>query len=395
MIMAGDKYRKQEVGYLFEETGDVPGDVKFHMEYYLNNIPNYLRGILNDVNFGKEIDKVANFIASHSGTDLVFSGSGTSFHLALAAKSAFESISGLPVLAIDPFSISYYSSPVIKSGSILMILSHSGRNKIATEAAIRFRDAGGSVIAMTSIPSSQLARVSGLELLVPGGRESSLPKTKSYLCALLVINLLSIKLARLNGYKSIQELNKLEDDLWKIPGIIENTTSNLKEKIKNLAYEWAGKKEYFFIGSGPNYVTAVEIALKFKETNYEGAEGEDIEEEAHGPYLEMEKDSVLVAIAPKGPSEQRALDLVKAANLIGATTLTVAYDKSMVCGESKECFRVEGEISEIFTPMTYVMPLLFLNYYIAIAKGINPDLARNDVPEYSKSTTIVFPPGSH
>lgn len=242
MIMAEDKYRKQEVGYLFDETGDLPEDVKFHMEYYLNNIPNYLRGILSDVNFGKEIDEVANFIASHSGTDLVFSGSGTSFHLALAAKSVFESISGLPVSVIDPFSISYYSSPVIKSGSILMILSHSGRNKIATEAAIRFRDAGGSVVAMTSIPSSPLARVSGLKLLVPGGRESSLPKTKSYLCALLVLNLLSIKLARLNGYKSIQELNKLENDLRKVPGIIENTTSNLKEKIRNLAYEWAGEK---------------------------------------------------------------------------------------------------------------------------------------------------------
>jgi len=326
--MSKDKYTEESLGYLFEGTVDFPENGQYHMEYYLKNIPKYLDGILSNSDFSKSLDTIAEAFLSTPGGNFVFSGCGTSFHAVLVAKYIFESITGLPIIAIDPFSIVNYPSPWIKSDTVLLILSHSGRSKIVTQATELAKSKGAKVIGMTGLLDSPLAQNSNMSIITPGGRESCLPKTKSYLCALMSLYLLALKVAKKNSFKSHEEIQKLEEEINAVPKIIKSVSSSMDEKIKKLAQEWGGKKgAYYFIGSGPNYATAQEVALKFKETNFEIAEGEDIEEMAHGPIVLLDSNSVLITIAPDGPAEKRAMDIVKAANIVRASTLVLSTRK--------------------------------------------------------------------
>ena len=394
--MSKDKYTEESLGYLFEGTTDFPEDGQYHMEYYLRNIPKYLNSILNNSDFVESLDSIAEAFLSVPGGNFVFSGCGTSFHAVLVAKYIFESITGLPIIAIDPFSIVNYPSPWIKSDTILLILSHSGRSKIVAQATELAKSKGAKVIGMTGLLDSPLAQNSNMSIITPGGRESCLPKTKSYLCALMSLYLLALKVAKKNGFKSHEEIQKLEEEIYAVPKIIESVSFSMDEKIKKLAQEWGGKKgAYYFIGSGPNYATAQEVALKFKETNFEIAEGEDIEEMAHGPIVLLDSDSVLITIAPDGPAEKRAIDIVKAANIVGASTLVLSTRKSKVCNEASDYLIFPDEVSEIISPLVYVVPLYFLTYYIALAKKVNPDFCRTDIPKYAKCLKLVFPKGSH
>lgn len=394
--MSKDKYTKESLGYLFEGTVDFPEDGQYHFEYFLRNMPKYLGALLNNNDFMKSLDPIADALLSVPNGKIIFSGCGTSFHAALVAKSIFESIAGLPVITIDPFSIVNYPSPWITKDSILLILSHSGRSKIVADAVELVQSKGGKVIGMTGLLDSPLGQNSDLTIITPGGRESSLPKTKSYLVALMTLYVLALKVAKKNGFKSKEELQKIEEEIYSVPKMIESVTSSMDEQLKKLGQKWGGKKvDYYIVGSGPNYATAQEVALKFKETNFEITEGEDIEEMAHGPIIVLDDDSVLIAIAPPGVAGKRAVDIVKAANVTGASTLVLSTKGAEVCQEASECLIFPDEVSELISPLVYVMPLYFLTLYLALAKGVSPDLCRTDDPKYAKVLKLVFPPGAH
>jgi len=51
---------------------------------------------------------------------------------------------------------------------------------------------------------------------------------------------------------------------------------------------------------------------------------------------------------------------------------------------SDDYFEVPGKISEIFSPITFVVPLQLFAYYMAVKKGYNPDMPRN----LAKSVTV-------
>jgi len=396
--MSDDKYKKELLGYLFEGTTDFPEGEQYHMEYYIKKIPDYIRDFIDSKYLLKQLVDVAELFLHEKSSNIIISGCGTSYHLAIVAKYIFEVVLGLKVINIDPFSIVNYTSPLINKDAIMMIFSHSGRSSIAVEAAKLGKNKCSKVISMTGIQGSPLSLNSDISIVTPGGRESSLPKTKSYVCALTTLYLLAIEIAKKSGFGKNEKIQQIEEELITIPEILRSVLSSMNGKIKNLAEKWGIGKKYFFIGSGPNYATAQEAALKFKETNYEVAEGEDIEEMAHGPLSQLDDTSVLISIipdAPDGPVEKRAMDLVKAANAIGVETLVLSNKKSSVLKEAKESLILSDGISELMSPLVYIVPLYLMTYHIAIVKGTNPDLARTDIPEYAESLKYLFPIGTH
>jgi glucosamine 6-phosphate synthetase-like amidotransferase/phosphosugar isomerase protein len=56
---------------------------------------------------------------------------------------------------------------------------------------------------------------------------------------------------------------------------------------------------------------------------------------------------------------------------------------------------VEEDMSEILTPFVNIVPLYLLAYWIAIHKGINPDILRTDNRIRRETYKILMPPGSH
>ena len=211
----------------------------------------------------------------------------------------------------------------------------------------------------------------------------------------MTLYLLALRVAKKVKFRTAEQIRQLEEEVHSVPEIIRKSNAEMEAKIKELAYRWGGKKNYYFVGSYYNYPTVQEAALKYKETNYEIAEGEDIEEMAHGPLAQLGSNSVLVVVAPDTTLQDRALTLIKASKAVNVETLVLTSSKTRLCEEATECLVFPDEISEVTSPMVYIVPLYFMTYYTALAKNANPDLCRTDVPEYAKSLQLLFPPGFH
>jgi glucosamine--fructose-6-phosphate aminotransferase (isomerizing) len=150
---------------------------------------------------------------------------------------------------------------------------------------------------------------------------------------------------------------------------------------------------FIFVGSGPNVATALEAALKMKETSYAAAEGFGLEQFLHGPWVSLDRSQMVLLIAPKGPSYQRYFDLLSVCNRLKVPSVAITDDKH-IKELASHCVWME-DISEELSPLTYIIPLQLFAYQSTLAKRINPDYIHYDDPDIWEARQIVFPPGTH
>src|SRR3989442_10315006 len=75
-----------------------------------------------------------------------------------------------------------------------------------------------------------------------------------------------------------------------------------QESWEELAARFANRRNYWFIGGGPNRATAYEAALKMNEANHATTIGLGCEQFMHGPWAAVEATDLLFVVAPPGPS---------------------------------------------------------------------------------------------
>jgi glutamine---fructose-6-phosphate transaminase (isomerizing) len=170
------------------------------------------------------------------------------------------------------------------------------------------------------------------------------------------------------------------------------TISRTEEDAKKAASELRGVSKIFFAGAGPNFVTAREAALKIKEACYLAGEGMEMEEILHGPAMSFDNQTLVVVLAPSGPSIERARDLLAASKKIGATTMVVS-DLADFNNADYE-FRI-NKTHEYLSPFLSIIPLYFFSYFLAVEKRINPDYIHYLDQKYWDARNIIFPPDTH
>ncbi len=133
-------------------------------------------------------------------------------------------------------------------------------------------------------------------------------------------------------------------------------------------------------------MTAREGAQKIKEATHVHAEGIDLEEFNHGCTAVIDDHSLIIIISNR-KNEERAAQIVEASKYVGTKTMVIN-------GDGDYSFYNE-DIDEYFSPFLNIIPLYYLAYHLAVAKGINPDYLRFEDSRYRKYDDTVFPPGAH
>ena len=133
---------------------------------------------------------------------------------------------------------------------------------------------------------------------IHAGPEIGVASTKAFIGQLLVLFILSLKLAKVR--KDINE-HVYEDNiknLIKIPEAIEESLKS-ENNIQLVAKEFLNAKGSMFLGRGSSFPIALEGALKLKELSYLHAEGYPAGEMKHGPLALIEEGLPVIVIAPK------------------------------------------------------------------------------------------------
>lgn len=307
---------------------------------------------------------------------------GTAYHAALIGAYFLESLARVPV-RVDTSSEFRYRNPVIEKNTLFLCISQSGETA-DTLASLRLAKAlGMRTLAIVNVEGSTIAREAEKVIYTNAGPEIGVASTKAYLSQLLVLKLLSLKLAELRAGESADFIKCSLLELKKLPIYLERLLEE-KNRIQQLAQELSTASNFLYLGRGINFPNALEGALKLKEISYIHAEGYPAGEMKHGPIALIEEDLPVVALAPKGKVRSKMLSNIlevksRRGRVIGLITQGDEELKS-ACRDSILLPEVREEVAAILIPL----PLQLLAYYLAVERGCDVDRPRN----LAKSVTV-------
>jgi len=175
------------------------------------------------------------------------------------------------------------------------------------------------------------------------------------------------------------------------PMLTRRIFDSTEKAIIDIAEEHQNLNDCYVLGGGPNYATACEAALKFMEASLVKAYPFEIEEFAHGPFIVSDKKTLVIAIAPPGESYDRAYDHVDGQRCLESNILSLVREKdSKISKLSNRVVEVSEDLDEIFTPIPYIISLYLLAYYLAVKKGMNPDILRMNEKDYLNAYNVIY-----
>ncbi|MDI6723917.1 MAG: glutamine--fructose-6-phosphate transaminase (isomerizing) [Methanobacterium sp.] len=297
---------------------------------------------------------------------ICFVACGTSYHASLIGKYLFEKLVGIPadVTLASEFE---YSADTLDDKTLVILITQSGETA-DTLKALRLVNHKSKTLAIVNVLGSTITREAEYVIYTRAGPEIGVAATKTYVSQLACIYLLAV-------YMSGKE--ELMEKLQSIPRYMQSALEK-EDFIKEIAQKYKDAKDFFFIGRGFSYPTAMEGALKLKEITYIHGEGYAAGELKHGPLALIDEGVPVVAVTPPGKSHEKTLSNVEEVKARGAHVIGLGSSEDEVLKyEVHDMIEFEDEIDEMFSSIPYVIPLQLLSYYISVMKGIDPDKPKN------------------
>ncbi|MCC6023417.1 MAG: glutamine--fructose-6-phosphate transaminase (isomerizing) [Thaumarchaeota archaeon] len=331
----------------------------------------------------KYLDLLTEFL--DRGKDVFLLAAGTSYNACIAASYMFSKIARLttiPVIASE-FIENYGRS--IGIDSIILAVSQSGETADVLTAVEHARMTAATILAVTNVVGSTLTRVSRAYVLQNSGPEIGVAATKTFTAQLTVLAQLALRLARKRGKLAQYEIDELEEELRKLPELVEKTLVISDKPMRDLAKELANARSIFFLGRGINYATALEARLKVMELTYIPCIAYPAGESKHGPISVIEDGYPVFFIAPLDSTRKHVLGNIMEMRARGAKIYCVGTEGDNELRENVEWWLGLPKVHEILSPIIYVIPFQFLAYYLALERGLDPDKPRN----LAKSVTVL------
>ena len=194
---------------------------------------------------------------------------------------AFEQIAGIPTEPMTSMQAARYGTPhfdkLFPRNPLTIGISVSGTVARTGEASLA-RNAGALTVAVTANPDSPLGGAAELVLDCSVPDFAPAPGIRSYRVSLLMLYLLAIRLAEVNGRLTQDQAGQMRERLKSTADAIEATIPAIEERTRELAEAVADQTNFVFVGDGPNYATALFSAAKVIEAAGRHAMGQDTEE---------------------------------------------------------------------------------------------------------------------
>ena len=342
--------------YMLKETGECPKAVldsaRAYFEKYEKDVKNIVAGI----------DKI------------MIVGCGTAFNAGLVGKRFFEELARVPT-SVEIASEIRYSNPIADENTLVIAISQSGETADTVEATKSLKNLGARVLALTCVKHSTLTTVADCVVHVRAGKEICVAATKSYCGQVACLYCVCSTLAKFDG-----ALNNLEY----VVGKMRQLTA-FQPQIKSLASHCVKKRAIFFLGRGNDFAVAEEASLKLKEVSYMFCDGYACGELKHGTLALVDENTLSIVIISDEKNADKCLNTIEqissrkgeVAVISTLSNLTNSLPSGINAITLPSCF---GALS----PLVTATALMYLAYYSATERGLNPDKPRN----LAKSVTV-------
>ncbi|EOI03097.1 hypothetical protein UAY_00844 [Enterococcus moraviensis ATCC BAA-383] len=317
-------------------------------------------------------------------------GTGSSINAAQSAKYYMEKKAKIKLDIQEPYNFSHYEmiDPTLQ---VVLGISQSGQSTSTIEAMNKV-NAHHAVhtMAVTSIPDSEITKVTSSTLDILSGQERVGYVTLGFSATVLNLMLLGLRIAvKKQLLSETQEQQELTD--------FKNLTATFNQSIeKTIAFftnnrsDFKAAPRFTAIAYGPTVGTAQEMETKFSETIRVPSQGVELEAFMHGPYLEINPEHRLFFIDTPAKAEiiEKASLLKQYEQKHTAHVFTISLRKETA--EHDHELALGSCEDEYKAPYLAIIPFQVLCWYISKEKGI--DITQRIFTDFSqavKSKTTV------
>jgi glucosamine--fructose-6-phosphate aminotransferase (isomerizing) len=313
---------------------------------------------------------------------IVLIGCGTAYHSCLVAKYWLEELTTIDIEA-DIASEFRYRNIRFSKNNLYIFISQSGETA-DTAAALDFcKKNKAKTCSVVNVVESTIARNSDWVLPIHAGPEIGVASTKAFLGQMLVLYILSLKIAYLRKDLDKKNYQNKIKNLNKLPSMLKESLKT-ENKIQAIAKDFLDAKGSMFLGRGSSFPIALEGALKLKELSYLHAEGYPAGEMKHGPLALIEDGLPVIVIAPNDKYFEKTISNMQEVIARGGKILLITDVKKEVINENIRFGIRVPSIENLLSPFLLTVPLQLLAYHVALLKNCDIDKPRN----LAKSVTV-------
>ncbi len=299
-------------------------------------------------------------------TDIIFTGCGSSYHLAQCAAIAWAAMLERPCRALPASELVNFGSAYLdrEAQSLLFAISRTGGTD-ETILAVRSLTSNyhTTSIAVTTEAGSELGSACSLDLALTECAERSIVTTQGFTCMLYALLILADKLTG----------DRHSHALAIVPDLIADALTR-SEPVTRALGEDSSLEHFVFLGSGPFLGLASESALKMAEISLSLAQSFPILEFRHGPKALLDS-RMLVTLFP-ARAERRYMDaMCREILATGARVLVVGEDPlpSAARDTGMRTLLMGAGLEEFFQPALFAHVAQQIAFWRSRKLGLNAD----------------------
>jgi glucosamine--fructose-6-phosphate aminotransferase (isomerizing) len=318
--------------------------------------------------FRQQRDALEGLLSQAESKQIIAVGCGSTHYLSLSVAAMLRS-KDIPGYAYPSAEYVYFPEKQLPGDTILLAISRSGTTSETLWAIEQFRERypGQPVIAITTLPKSQVAEEADLVLSATWAQEVSIAQTRSFTSMFLLAQGLVSVLARDEAF--LEALDRL-------PTTLEAVLERSMDIPQKLAADQSLKR-FFFLGGGPLYGIASEAMIKTKEITASWAEAYYPLELRHGPMSVVNDEALVVGFISDSAKEVE-IDVLKDMKALGAATLAIGEGVDGFDGDGlDDVVELDSGLSVWERGVLYLPLIQWMAYYRAIKTGLDPDRPLN------------------
>lgn len=351
------------------------------MEYYIKSEADTYSKVFKNYQqlLGPLVEKYKTNQANYNS--IVLFATGSSSNAAYGAVPYMTERLGIPVYVEEPSIAANYHSK-FRDDILYVAISQGGHSastiKVVKELVAKKID----VFVLTSDPDSPIAQTDAQIILMGMGIEEMPYVTLGYSITILLLILFAVessfqtgKIAQTDYENDKNEIGLIINNLSEVVAVSEKWTDQYLAQNSNI-------KRIFFIGYGAAYGVAREGETKVTETVHITAQGKELEEYMHGPYIGLHDSDHFIFIEPQGKLEQRSQKLQQFLQLHCKHIALIA--KKAVSSANLDVLNLNTDVNELFAALFMTIPVHLLAYKLSKSKKI--DLEHPTYPEFDEIT---------
>ncbi len=311
----------------------------------------------------EKMAELVSWFSKEAFNQVVFTGSGSSFHAAGVSSIFFGNLTGVATSwfpAAEVFSLPRLPFDVRRK-TLVVVFSRSGETQETAWAISRIKEkvASTKFLLITPNSSGPLAELCDQHIFLPKAKEESHVSTKAYTSMILALKLLTAVLMKNTS---------LYNELMSLPGKLE-----IKKFQKEIQKVVGVKPVHLVVcGNGIYYPHAMEGSSLIKKMSSISAESNYTSELRHGDANHTTQ--TMIAVLLSGEAMRKADGQIISDLAQTKCHRLVVCDKSdNRLGLSDFIVEIGSGLSDLTRDLLYVPVLQELAFYLSVSKAYNAD----------------------